>query len=116
MYPSLEAAAQELLVLNHFLGQLDDLQLALGVRQRMLTMVDAAIAAALEMETYMYLWPRRTLNTVSMAQKESGQRSSDNAIAGVAYHRRYTNQDPLQKVSGRLDKLELQLQTKQGSR
>ena len=47
-YPSLEVAAQELLVLNHFLGQLDDPQLALGVRQRTPTTVDAAVAATLE--------------------------------------------------------------------
>ena len=50
-----------------------------------------------------------------MVQEEPGSSGSDDAIAGVAYQRKYTNEDPLQKVLDRLDKLEFQLQTKIGS-
>lgn len=109
-YPSLEAAGQELLVLNQFLSQLDDPQLALGVRQRTPTTVDAAVAAALEIETYLH--PRKTLSTVSMVHEESGPSDSDDTIAGVAYRRKCMNEDSLQKILDRLDKLELQVQTK----
>lgn len=58
-YPTLEPEAQELLVLNHFLSQLEDPQLALGVRRKAPATVDAAVAAALEIETY--LRPRTSI-------------------------------------------------------
>ncbi len=45
------AAAQELLALNRFLS---DMQLAFGVRQRAPATLDAAVAATLELETYLH--------------------------------------------------------------
>ena len=50
-----------------------------------------------------------------MLQKEQGPSGSDDAIAGVANQKKYTNKDQLQKVLDWLDKLEVQLQTKIGS-
>ena len=52
-YPALLAEAQELLALNQFLAQIEDPQLAFGVRQKTPTTIDAAVAATLELETYM---------------------------------------------------------------
>ena len=53
-YPMLQAEAQELLALNRFLSEISDVQLAFGVRQRVPTTLDAAVAATLELETYLH--------------------------------------------------------------
>ena len=84
-----------------------------GVRQRTPTTVDAAVAAALEIETY--LRPRRTLNTVSIVEEQPGPSDLEDAIASVAYRRKCTSEDLMQNVLDRLEKLELQLQAKNGS-
>ena len=52
-YPALQAERQELLALNQFLARIEDPQLAFGVRRKTPTTVDAAVAATLELETYM---------------------------------------------------------------
>ena len=52
-YPSLQPEAQELLALNQFLNQIEEQQLAFAVRQRSPATVDAAVAAVLELETYL---------------------------------------------------------------
>jgi hypothetical protein len=53
-YPALQTEAQELLALNHFLAQIENGQLAFGVRQKATTTLDAAVAATLELETYLH--------------------------------------------------------------
>ena len=57
-YPDLADNARERLALNAYLGQLDNPQVALGVKQKTLENLDAAIAATLELESY--LPPRAT--------------------------------------------------------
>ena len=52
-YPTLQVETQELLVLNQFLTQIENQQLAFAVRQRAPTTVDAAVASVLELETYL---------------------------------------------------------------
>ena len=107
-YPTLQAEAQELLVLNHFLGQLEDPQLAFGVRQRTPATVDAAVAATLELETY--LRPKvPTVALVTCGDRETD--GPDDVIAGVAQQRTSVREDPLQRVLDRLDKLESQLRS-----
>ena len=48
-YPKLQVEAQRLLALNHFLANIDNPQLAFGVRQRAPTTLDEAVAAVLEL-------------------------------------------------------------------
>ena len=53
-YPALQAEAQELLALNNFLAEIENPQLVFGVRQKAPTTLDAAVAAILELETYLH--------------------------------------------------------------
>ena len=104
-YPTLQAEAQELLALNHFLSQISDPQLSFGVRQRAPATMDAAVAATLELETY--LRPQQAHYTVAPVMRDNPETDdSADVIAGVA-----RKEDPLQKVLERLDKLESQLRS-----
>ena len=97
-YPTLQAEAQELLALNNFISQIGDPQLSFAVRQRAPATVDAAVAAVLELETYL------KLNDMEMQEPD--------AIASVS-HRQRPKEDLIQKIMERLDKLETQLAPKE---
>ena len=51
-FPDLQEEARELLALSHFLGQIDDHQVAFSVKQSRPKNLDEAVAATLEMESY----------------------------------------------------------------
>ena len=76
-YPTLQVEAQRLLALNHFLVNIDNPQLAFGVRQRAPTTLDEAVAAILELETY--LKPRPT----TMGSVETFDPIADDVIAAI---------------------------------
>ena len=99
-YPTLQAVAQELLALNHFLSQIENPQLAFAVRQRAPTTVDSAVAAALELEIYMGT-PTKPIAQVLHAE--------DDVIAATGSNNEGGARDMLQAVLKRLDKLEGQL-------
>ena len=52
LYSDLEDNSRETLALNDYLGLLDNPQVVFGVKQRTPANMDAAIAAILELETY----------------------------------------------------------------
>lgn len=104
-YPTLQAEAQELLALNQFLSQLEDSQLSFGVRQRNPKTVDEAVSATLELETY--LRPGKTLMTAVVTG------SVDDGVAGVSRSTQESS-SPLQQVLDRLERIESQLQAKDG--
>ena len=52
-YPVLQAGAQELVALNHFLTQIENPHLPFRFCQKALTTLDTAVAATLELETYL---------------------------------------------------------------
>ena len=52
-FANLEEAAKEHLTLTHYLGQLDNPQVAFSVKQKRPKTVDEAVAATLEMESYL---------------------------------------------------------------
>ena len=52
-WPNLQEEARECLALNHFLGQLDNPQVAFSVKQRRPETLNAAVSATLEMESYL---------------------------------------------------------------
>jgi hypothetical protein len=54
-YPELENEAKEMLALNAYLAQLDNSQVAFGVKQKVPQILDAAVTATLELESYTYL-------------------------------------------------------------
>eukprot|EP00731_Ephydatia_muelleri_P026491 Em0018g591a len=53
-YPELEEKARECLALNQFLSQLDNPQVAFGVKQKQPQTVDEAALAAMELESYLH--------------------------------------------------------------
>ena len=109
-YPALQAEAQQLLVLNHFLDQIADPQLSFGVRQRAPSTVDAAVAAVLELETY--LRPKMVPAMVAPVLTETDEETDTTLpIAGVARRQPAARrEDPqLQKILERLEKLETHL-------
>ena len=98
-YPDLEEKARERLALNSFLAQIDNPQVAFSVRQKRPETVDAAVAATLEMESY--LGPKASHVGQVVAEEEV-------EAAAVA-----SKPDPqmelLQKLVVRLDCLEARL-------
>ena len=60
-YPDLEERARERLALNTYLSLVDNTQVAFAVKQRVPDTLDAAVAATLELESYLPLnkgWPQ----------------------------------------------------------
>ena len=52
-YPSLDSEARQQLALQCYLSQLDNEQVAFGVKQRKSKTIDAAVGATLELESYL---------------------------------------------------------------
>ena len=100
-YPTLQAEAQELLALNHFLSSIENPQLAFGVRQRAPTTVDAAVAATLELEGYLQ---GPCASSTFGHVREYAIAAAGSSDEGVA-------RDLLQKVLERLERLEEQVDT-----
>ena len=112
VYPALQAEAQELLALNQFLAQIEDPQLAFGVRQKTPTTVDAAVAATLELETYM----KPKIAALPTAQIE--QLNEDAGVIAVATRSEMGGaQDPLNVLLEKMDKLiDAKLSARESSR
>ena len=107
-YPNLPSEAQERLALNQYLTQLDNPQVAFGVRQKTPETVTAAVRLTLELESYLPPPATSTTNPQAIAQLEvSGENTTtDHEIAAVVSR----VQDPLHKILQRLDQLELDVQ------
>ena len=115
-YPALQAEAQELLALNNFLAQIDDPQLAFGVRQKTPATLDAAVAATLELETYLH--PKIT--TAPIAQIEELPHEEGDVIAAATHtlirYEKGGTQDLMSKLLERMEKIEAKLSTGEGGR
>ena len=105
-YPTLQYEAQELLALNRFLDEIKDPQLAFGVRQRAPINLDQAVAATLELETYLL----RTVTPMAVAGVNS---TLDTSIAAATS--RPSIESSLQKLMERLEKIEGRLATEDDS-
>ena len=100
-YPALQAEAQELLALNHFLAQIDNPQLVFRVRQRAPPTIDAAVAATMELETYLH--PSGIGIPIAQVQMAGGE----DVIAATGHMRSSEGgARDLEKVLERLEKLE----------
>ena len=53
MFPDLEDGARERLTLNAYMAQLEEPQVAFGVKQRTPNTLDAVVTATLELESYL---------------------------------------------------------------
>ena len=103
-YPTLQPEAQELLALNRFLSEISDMQLAFGVRQRAPATLDAAVAATLELETYLH---RPSLPVANILP-------GDDVVAAAS--KPSTIEDSILKLVERMDRLEGTLEAHRDSR
>ena len=115
VYPMLQVEAQRLLALNYFLANINNPQLAFGVRQRAPKTLDEAVAAILELETY--LKPRPT----TVGSVETFDPIVDDVIAatggqGAGESGGGAQQDIMQKVLEHLEKIKLQVATVESGR
>ena len=99
-YPELQDEARERLALNQYLQQLDQPQVAFGVKSKQPEKLDDAVSATLELETYVNMKPGGS--AISCVLEEA-----DGAIAAVHAH-----PDKLtimmEKLMERMEKLEEQ--------
>ena len=97
-YPELQDDAKEQLALTHYLGQLEQQQLAFSVKQRRPKSVDAAVSATLEMESYLVPKGGRVAQVaedLTSAEPVAAVRDQQDAVISL-----------LQQVVQRMDQLE----------
>ena len=98
-YPDLDNNASETLTLNAYLGLLDNPQVTFGVKQRKPANMDAAIAATLELESYL------SHKTVVSSVKE--EESTDNGQVGAVSVSNDMLVALVEKLIERVEKLEV---------
>ena len=101
-YPDLEEKARECLALNHYLGQIDNPQIAFSVRQRQPKTLMEAVSGTIEMESYLQPKPTR------IAQVEP-EPAAESVIAAIQ-NQQTALLGALDKVMERLEKLEAKAQ------
>ena len=109
-YPALQA---ELLAINQLLAQIEDPQLAFGVRQKTPTSVDAAVAATPELETYM----KPKIAALPIAQIDQTNNEDAGVIAVIRRSEMGGAQDTLKVLLEKMDKLiDAKLSARESSR
>ena len=98
-YPELDNNAREIFALNAYLGLLDNPQVAFGVKQRTPANLDAAIAATLELESYL-----SHEAVVSSVKEEESTDSGQIGAVSVSYSKLVTL---VEKLINRVEKLEV---------
>ena len=79
-YPDFEDRARERLALNHYLHQLDDAQVAFGVKQRRPEDLDTAVRATLELESYLLTKPARVASVEEEGSLVAAVRSQQDTM------------------------------------
>ena len=117
-YPDLEDKARERLALNQFLSQIENPQVGFGVKQTRPNSVEEAVAATIELESYLSAPGRSTYHCVdSVAPQQSagdlgGEALAQRMVAGTGEELQRT----LAKLSERLQRLEVSLGSDNNSR
>ena len=101
-FPKLQDNAKQQLALTHYLGQLDNVQIAFSVKQKRPKTLDEAVSATLELESYLFK-PSSVSRQLPCASDESVTTSQ--VVAGVRQSQE-TMMQVLTKMMERLDKLE----------
>ena len=97
-YPELEDLARDRIALTIYLSNLDNPQVAFGVKQRNPSTLDAAVSATLELESY--LTPKQ--NTLSVMAVEEEQKPKDSTVVGAVHK--------MEKLCGLVKELALRLE------
>lgn len=82
-YPTLQAKGREQLALNHFLGQLENPQVAFSVKQKHPKTLEEAVTATLEMESYLGPKAAGTAGIAGVITEDSGEDMPVAAVAGT---------------------------------
>ena len=101
-YPELQDDAREQLALTHYLGQLEQPQLAFSVKQRRPRTVDEAVRTTLEMESY--LLPKST----RVARVEESQQGP--TVGAINHGQPDAVMVMLEQIVKRIDSLEAKLE------
>ncbi len=101
-YPDLPAEAKEQLALTHYLGQIENVQVAFSVKQKRPKALDEAVAATLEMESYLHPKPR-SAGRVAQVGLDEGVTP---VVAGVQASTQEAIMQMMTQMMQRLEKLE----------
>ena len=104
-YPDLSDAAKETLALNAYLAQLDNPQVAFGVKQKTPVDLDAAVTATMELESYLVMPPRAGPIPVATCDQDKQPDPAAVAAANVPTERLA---NIIEKLVDRVEKLETQ--------
>ena len=104
-YPDLQVEAQQQLALNRLLALVENPQIAFSVRQKAPKMIDAAVAATLEMESYLPQGKSKIASVggdMSLPTKEAVR--LEGTVAATTYRT-----DVMERLVERLDQIETEL-------
>ena len=107
-YPTLEVNGREQLALNHFLGQLENPQVAFSVKQKRPKTLEEAVTATLEMESYLGPKAVGTAGIAGVITEDSGE---DMPVAAVAGTESIT--EMMKQLLTRMDRIEREVATSQ---
>eukprot|EP00731_Ephydatia_muelleri_P025604 Em0017g687a len=109
-YPELEEKARECLASNQFLSQLDNPQVAFGVKQKRPQTVDEAALAAMELESYLHPCKPMTVGFLPMSQNTAPATTDEDDGTASSIAAVQTKTDPaleaIKELVERLDRLE----------
>ncbi|KAL5516969.1 hypothetical protein EMCRGX_G002428 [Ephydatia muelleri] len=119
-YPELEEKARECLALNQFLSQLDNPQVAFGVKQKQPQTVDEAALAAMELESYLHPCKPMTVGFLPMSQNTAPATTDEDDSTASSIAAVQTKTDPaleaIKELVERLDRLEGLGQAREGAK
>ena len=104
-FPELQKEAKEHLTLTHFLGQIDNPQIAFGVKQQHPKKLETAVTSVIELESYLQPKPRATSARVGQIGVEETQTQFQNVVTGVQA-KQDAMMEMLTQIVERLEKLE----------
>ncbi|KAL5479408.1 hypothetical protein EMCRGX_G022928 [Ephydatia muelleri] len=117
-YPELEEKARECLASNQFLSQLDNPQVAFGVKQKRPQTVDEAALAAMELESYLHPCKPMTVGFLPMSQNTAPATTDEDDGTASSIAAVQTKTDPaleaIKELVERLDRLEGLVSSKAG--
>eukprot|EP00731_Ephydatia_muelleri_P032784 Em0024g328a len=109
-YPELKEKARECLALNQFLSQLNNPQVAFGVKQKRPKTVDEAALAAMELESYLHPCKPMTVGFLPMSQNTAPATTDEDDGTASSIAAVQTKTDPvleaIKELVERLDRLE----------